>query len=376
MTSRWSQRLGPEGLRAVVAILRPNAEFEWDPHAQAQRARRRLQALCQYQTGALEPLDENRRVLVTGGAGSGKTRLAVAWTRRALARSERVWLTCYNDPLADVVAERLTPNELLTVGSFYGVALHLDGMPELDVPDGAPGSWWDTVAVGHLHSNWHHIAARFDTIIVDEAQDLSPAWLAQLEQLLERGGPRRMMLLVDESQTVYQRGFSRPPPDEGWTFCELVNNCRNTFTIASILQRHLGGTAAPVGGPESLDVCWREVADVDAAIGAVGAELDRIEASGHEAPSILVATIKTTVRNRLRDEFAFVRWEDRGPHAIVCENVHRVKGLEFDFVVLVVTTDDVSDLLLYVGLSRAIVGFALIGPRAVAERLGFSEPSN
>ena len=74
-------------------------------------------------------------------------------------------------------------------------------------------------------------------------------------------------------------------------------------------------------------------------------ELDRIEESGHDVPSILVATIKTTVRNRLREEFAFVRWEDRGPHAIVCDNVHRVKGLEFDFVILVVTAEDVSDLL-------------------------------
>ena len=111
--------------------------------------RRRLQALCLYQTGALEPLDVNRRVLVTGGAGSGKTRLAMAWTRRALARSERVWLTCYNDPLADAVAERLTPNELLTVGSFYDVALHLDGMPELEVPDGAPARGGTRVAVGH-----------------------------------------------------------------------------------------------------------------------------------------------------------------------------------------------------------------------------------
>ena len=95
--------------------------------------------------------------------------------------------------------------------------------------------------------------------------------------------------------------------------------------------------------------------------------------SGHEAPSVLVATIKTTVRDRLREEFAFVRWEERGPHAIVCENVHRVKGLEFDFVILVVTAEDVSDLLLYVGLSRAVVGFSLIGPRAVAERLGLSD---
>ena len=46
-----------------------------------------------------------------------------------------------------------------------------------------------------------------------------------------------------------------------------------------------------------------------------------------------------------------------------------MKGLEFDFVILV-ADDDVTDLLLYVGLSRAVVGFSLVAPSAVASRLG------
>ena len=58
----------------------------------------------------------------------------------------------------------------------------------------------------------------------------------------------------------------------------------------------------------------------------------------------------TLVRDALRDAYAFVAWEKREPMAIVCENVHRVKGLEFDHVILVVHDDTVSDELLYVGL--------------------------
>ena len=34
-------------------------------------------------------LDTNRRVLVNGGAGTGKTMLALQWARQALARNER-----------------------------------------------------------------------------------------------------------------------------------------------------------------------------------------------------------------------------------------------------------------------------------------------
>ena len=97
-----------------------------------------------------------------------------------------------------------------------------------------------------------------------------------------------------------------------------ADNCRNTFGIASILHRHLD-LATPLAGLESLGVRWREADD----------------------PEVV----------------------------IVCETVHRVKGLEFDFVVLV-ADDDVSDLLLYVGLSRALVGFSLVAPATAAARLG------
>jgi len=205
-------------------------------------------------------------------------------------------------------------------------------------------------------------------IIVDEAQDFSPAWLAQLEQLIDRRGPRHLMLLADAAQGVFQRGFDPDTLDETWTRCELADNCRNTFGIASILHRHLDG-AAPLAGPESLGVRWREAADHDTACELVGEEIDHIEAEGYETPRVLVATTSRLVRDRLRASMGFSSWEQRGEHSIVCETVHRVKGLEFDFVVLV-AAEDVTDLLLYVGLSRAVVGFSLVAPATVAARLG------
>jgi DNA helicase IV len=107
----------------------------------------------------------------------------------------------------------------------------------------------------------------------------------------------------------------------------------------------------------------------------VGEEIDRlVDFEGHDPERILVATFSTQVRDRLREEFAYVPWEQGQPTTIICENVHRVKGLEFDYVVLVATADDaasrVSDALLYVGVSRAIFGLTVIGPRSIADRLG------
>ena len=48
-----------------------------------------------------------------------------------------------------------------------------------------------------------------------------------------------MMLLADAEQGVFQRGFDPTRLDGQWTRCELPDNCRNTFGIATILHRRL-----------------------------------------------------------------------------------------------------------------------------------------
>ena len=281
-------------------------------------------------------------------------------------------LTCYNDPLGGEMRSRLPASDRLVVGSFFDVALNMEGLPPLAVPGDADRHFWDNIAVGHLHSNWHQVTQRFDTIVIDEAQDFSPAWIAQLQQLLDPSGPHRLLMVADESQALYPRGFALPSIDEGWTRCELVNNCRNTFEIASMIRRHLGGAPAPFGGPESVGIGWAEADTVDAVAELVGEEIDRIiDFEGHDPPRVLVATFSTALRDRLREDLAFVPWEGGQSTTVICENVHRVKGLEFDYVILAASAaDTVSDALLYVGASRAIAGLTMIGPRAIAVRLG------
>ncbi len=230
--------------------------------------------------------------------------------------------------------------------------------------------------MGHLHAHWHEVTERYDTIIIDEAQDLSPTWITLLTQLLDPPGPRRLLVVADLSQQVYARGFTVPSTDDGWTLCELTANCRNTFNIASLLRHRFNGAIAPVGGPESEDVRWIEAADADALVDAVGEALDHLEDRDHAAPSLLVATFTRSVRDRLRAQYGFVRWEDREPMAIVCETVHRVKGLEYDHVILVVHDDDVKDELLYVGASRAVMSLAVIGSTAIRDRLGLPVPKS
>jgi hypothetical protein len=329
--------------------------------------------MCGHQVRALERLDANRRVVVTGGAGSGKTRLAMAWARRATVRGDRTLLTCYNDPLGASMRQRMNEHDDFLVGSFFEVALRLPGLPELERPERPDAAWWETTVVGHLVKHWHLIEAQFDTIVVDEAQDFSPAWLALLEQLLDSDGARRMLLVADTEQELYERGFHLPSSDDGWTVCELVNNCRNTFQIAQLLRRRLDGAPAPFGGPESTGIEFVAVHGLDAAVVAVGETLASLHQAGMEPGQVLVATVSTTARDTLREGLGLVTWEDSvDGSAIACENVHRVKGLEYDHVVLVAPTEPFDKRLAYVGVSRAILGLTVVGHAEIGERLGLT----
>ena len=65
-----------------------------------------------------------------------------------------------------------------------------------------------------------------------------------------------------------------------------------------------------------------------------------------------------------------VTWEDRCEDAVLCETVHRVKGLERTAVVLVDMTGEPNRQLLYIGASRAVASLRLVGPPALAEAVG------
>jgi hypothetical protein len=153
---------------------------------------------------------------------------------------------------------------------------------------------------------------------------------------------------------------------------ELVTNCRNAQQIARMLRRRLGGAPAPAVAPEVVGVRFEPVdhGDLDAVVEAVADELRwLLEDEGRAPSSVAVLTFRTAVRDRLHAELDVARWEDRSDGRVLCENVHRLKGMEFDAVVLVADAD-VTDELLYVGVSRSVSELAVIAPRMVGERLG------
>lgn len=359
--------LESELFEAIIERLAPNATLDCSPAGIRAVARARMERRLETETKVLESLDENHRVLVTGGAGSGKTRLAVAWARRASSRDERVLYTCYNDPLGISSGEELAGFEGITVFPFLRYLEAAPGLPPLPAGEEGevPRSYWKRVE-NHAVEHFSEISDAFDTIIVDEAQDFSPIWLAMLEELLDPEGPRRIFMVGDPGQSIRRTGFRLLTNRDGWMRAELVSNNRNAPAIASLLRQKLGGAASPNLEPYASEIVRTTVAGDEEVVAAVEAALGR---RGDDPTWVLTTT--STTRDLLRWRLGFVDWEGR-EQGIVCETVYRVKGLEVDRVILVVDAEENPERLrqlLYSGVSRALEHLEIIGPDSVIARV-------
>lgn len=313
----------------------------------------RIDAATRAQLDNLVGLADNQRFLVTGGAGTGKTYLAEAWARRCAARGERTLLLSYNVPLAEDLAVRVEDTEIV-VGSYHRFVLALLKPFGVTVPSNVEADWWDQVPPAALIEHSDLIADRFDTIVLDEGQDFKRHWLEALSSLFREDGPKKLLMVADHLQALYAPGWTPPPNTPSLA---LSTNLRSSRAIASHVAK-LGGAGPNASAPVGPAV--RELrANISNIAQLVAREISRLTVE-LEIPSSQIAVLAR--HRQLRDRLIsspmpspLVRWEDRDEGKIVCETIHRVKGLERVAVILIDLDEAQDGMTEYIGASRAIL---------------------
>lgn len=138
--------------------------------------------LDRIQLELIDALIGNRRLLVEGVAGSGKTVLAAEAARRMAASGKKVLYLCFTDALAQWLASSLEEYgvQVATVPRYALACLQQAGLVD-DVP-ASQDAWFDIslrAAVEALPESH----ARPDVVIIDEAQDLLPNDWLLIEEL-------------------------------------------------------------------------------------------------------------------------------------------------------------------------------------------------
>ena len=77
----------------------------------------------------------------------------------------------------------------------------------------------------------------------------------------------------------------------------------------------------------------------------------------------------------MKGEPTLTRWEDRHATSVLCETIHRTKGLEWTAVIIATLDDPIDETLLYVGATRPRMHLTLIGPESLARAAGVGQPA-
>lgn len=380
--------IGKNGVDALVALFARAATTRPLLSARIAEEDAARLTLTERQASILDVLRRQRRVMIAGGAGTGKTLIAREKATRLAAEGMRTWLLCYNRGLADHLREQCTGIEGLDVATFHQVchrwiarAKERLGRDLLsDARNALPGG-----------DEFHHqmplalanavdaLGPRYDAIVVDEAQDFGDEYWLPLEMMLTKPDDSMLYVFLDENQDIYRRSSNIPVPGEPMV---LDRNCRNTDAIHVAAYRHYRG--APVEPPQISGVAVERLVAIDVAaqakaIGSLVTRLLTDEAvDPHDIAILLCDPGDRVERERALQHLPLPktaklgRIEDFGQGLLTVDTVARFKGLERGVIIL--WAFDRSNLIadretLYVGMSRAKSALYLCGTREACDRI-------
>jgi hypothetical protein len=367
-------KLQPADVDAITERLAPTLTVHHTLADDVAEVRARQLTLTEAQRRAVSGLRRARRVIIYGGAGTGKTVLAIDRAKRLSADGFRVVLTCYNRPLGDALAAEFTGNGLVTAGGFHHLTNRWITDVGLAFPENPDDDWWDDPAGELLYEAFTGGGFETDAVIIDEGQDFDDSWFMALEAALADANEGLFLVFADPHQAIYREDWE--PPFAAVPY-ELDLNCRNTNQIAAVVA-HIFGDELPSGGTDGPAPQFIPVETTEGIDKALRGLLHRLVNEGRVAPEqVVILTQYRETRDHLVDQrFAGVQLEatDRPTGGIAVETIHRYKGLEADAVIVILdrVVKDRDRALAYIGLSRARAQLVVIGPPAVGTALGMA----
>lgn len=366
------QRLGRDGVVALEKILaRPFLLKTTLGHLLAEDEHS-LQALTPQQFHILEAIQDIPRAGVAGGAGTGKTVLAVEEARRYAGAGLKTLLVCHSRPLAADFKRRLVGISNLESASFHEICLRLASKAAIPFETKDDSKFFDEVAPELLmQAVEHYPDLRFDVVIVDEGQDFPPLWWIALDSIVRPGTHSRLHIYYDCNQRVYSRG-GRPPDDVQLVPIRLTRNLRNTRPIHEAAMRHYAGFEVQPNNLEGVAIEAVAIADLAAALAWVDVKVRRLTGPERLLPDdiaiisaspVVIAHIRTA--GKIGGELV-TNSAAPDEDAITVDSIRRFKGLERSVVILIATPELLaSPELAYVAISRARTLLSACGPADV-----------
>jgi superfamily I DNA and RNA helicase len=331
---------------------------------------------------------QNRRQLIEGGAGTGKTLIGIKYAVEKAREGNRVLFICFNVLLAKWIKELLSgqvDEDLdIKVISFHEHLLEVTG---LGIPE-------EQAELNDFYQNKLPTAFvemadsydPYDTLIVDEGQDLLlENYLLCIDQFVIGGLDHgNWVMMYDENQNIYlrekfQTGLKAVKAYEPF-LGTLRENYRNTRQIDQANQELTSIPSKAFSGLEGEAVEIFEYLDHSEGQKKLKAIVKSLKKKGISNQDIVILSPHRFEHSMLEGNHQVL--QGMAPiqpmqgktgrivavpdHAIKFSSIYSFKGLESHVVILigVEKEDDFSRRLLYTGISRAKSKLYVLQPRA------------
>ena len=322
--------------------------------------------LTDQQEMVLESFMDQSRIRILGGAGTGKTLLAIKEVQRLVNAGCRTALICFNRGLSTYLQQQLSPLlrdkkqlHVSTLHSLLWEGIRRDRAEEYSLPSVEQVRC--AIEQGRIMP--------FDAVIVDEGQDfVHRDWWTHVDMLLQ--GPKILRIFWDSNQKVY-RGPLLLPEDISTNPVILTRILRNTQQIWKTAEPFYEGRAVTLMTPEGLPVQEVEEETFEKSFLRIRTLLKEWRAEGMSAKEIAVLfrdeSLLTQARSYFRSsELPIVSCEERAPDSYTFDSIRRFKGLEARGVILVADPMVEKDPeLMYVGITRARSRLGVIHVRTI-----------
>ena len=375
----------PSEVEKISKFLRPDFECIPAKGPWLEEEEQELIRLTEEQYERIDELADNPRCLFEGAAGTGKTLLALEFSRREDEKGEKVLFICYNQLLSQYFKE-WTEGTNITSGTFHGVVKNLIekskyhrefSEKECELLKNDKKKLFDEIYPFYGEMALEQLGPQFDLLVMDEAQDLCREETLNVLDVAICGGlsSGRWAVFGDFSrQNIYDYGKKEDIIRTLESYCKhpvrnkLMRNCRNTGRIAKETYLLSGFQSPPSRfteeqGPPVEYEYWKSPDDFKNRIERKIKNLikegisieDIVILSPRRLKSSILAEVKKISGFPLEDGSRDLKIMEK-KKVIKFSTIHSFKGLERPVIIVVDIEEvrgDSPQSLLYVSMSRA-----------------------
>ncbi|MBF8435519.1 NERD domain-containing protein/DEAD/DEAH box helicase [Halanaerobiaceae bacterium Z-7014] len=192
---------------------------------------KQLKEINRIQDAFISFIKNYNQAFITGGAGTGKTWIAMKKARNLIEKNNQVLFLCYNSKLANFIDMKLrdTKIKVLTINKLlYNILGNKNYNKMMNDKN------FDVIS--HIDFD---VITNYDSIIIDEGQDFKEDWAFIVKGLLEDNKNSELYVFYDFDQNIFGNDFGEEFMIDNPPFI-LNENLRNTSNIFNWTAKKTG----------------------------------------------------------------------------------------------------------------------------------------